>query len=348
MRAAGSTLLALVLTLLAAPEARAQLRDMTGSQDHPMISRYEGSTILADDIREFDEFVLPLGPVRRLDTVGGVGVEPSESRRIEGKLTRILYVAPAGRSPLEVLRNYEQGLSAAGFETLFACSGRECGEGDGDLGERYLYSRNRELSDAPPGASGVPGQISEFAFSFPRDQRYLAARLARPEGDVYASVYVATETFNHFPETKDHALVLLDVIETVPMESEMVTVDAAAMARDIANTGHVAVYGILFDTDKSDIKPESEPTLREVAELLNQDAALKVYVVGHTDNVGGFDYNMDLSQRRAAAVVGYLTGEHGIQAARLAAAGVGMLAPVASNDTDEGRAKNRRVELVRQ
>lgn len=339
-------LLAFAVTPLTASPGLAQIQDVVGSQDHPMISRYAGSTILGYDVREFDEFVLPTGPVRRLTT--GVGVEPSESLRVEGKVTRILYVAPADRSPLEVLRNYEQGLQTAGFETLYSCSGRECGEDDGDLSEHYLYNRDRELSDAPPGASGVPGQITEFAFSFPRDQRYVVGRLARPEGDVYASVYVATETFNHFPETKDHALVLLDVIETVPMETDMVTVDAASMARDIAATGRVALYGILFDTDRTDIKSESESTLAEIARLLQEDPGMRLYVVGHTDNVGGFDYNMDLSRRRAASVVDYLTSERGITATRLAAAGVGMLAPVAPNDTEEGRAKNRRVELVRQ
>ncbi|MGH7587129.1 MAG: OmpA family protein, partial [Gemmatimonadota bacterium] len=274
--------------------------------------------------------------------------EPTESQRIEGRVTRILYVAPENRSPLEVLRNYEQELQKAGFHTLYSCSGAECGGEDGWLSEHYLYTNEREMNDAPPGASGVPGQISEYAFNFPRDQRYLAAKLSRPEGDVYASVYVATETFDHFPETKDHALVLLDVIETVPMETGMVTVDAAAMAKDIAATGRVALYGIHFDTDKTDIKPESEPTLQEIAGLLQEDPTLKLYVVGHTDNVGGFDYNTDLSRRRAASVVDALKTKHGVQAARLTAAGVGMLAPVAPNDTEEGRAKNRRVELVRQ
>ena len=70
--------------------------------------------------------------------------------------------------------------------------------------------------------------------------------------------------------------------------------------------------------------------------------------MGHTDNVGGFDFNMDLSRRRAESVVDWLTSKHGIPAARLQAAGVGMLSPVAPNDTEEGRAKNRRVELVKQ
>ncbi|HET6616405.1 MAG TPA: DUF4892 domain-containing protein, partial [Gemmatimonadota bacterium] len=232
--------------------ADAQLGDLEEGADHPLVSRYAGSIILGYDARNFDEFELPLGPIRRIESDRGIVVEASESQRLEGRMTRILYVAPENRSPLEVVRNYEQELASAGFQTLYTCAGESCGGEDGWLSEHYLYSDDRELNDAPPGASGVPGQITEYAFSFPRDQRYLAARLARAEGDVYVSVYAATETFDHFEETRGHALILLDVIETVPMETGKVFVNAAAMARDIAATGRVVLYGIHFDTDKSD------------------------------------------------------------------------------------------------
>ena len=96
------------------------------------------------------------------------------------------------------------------------------------------------------------------------------------------------------------------------------------------------------------IKPESEKALQEIAKLVKGDAALKLFVVGHTDSVGNIDSNMKLSQDRANAVVQALTGKYGIAGARLKAYGVGPLAPVASNDTDEGKSKNRRVELVKQ
>jgi len=345
---AGKVLLVLALIAMLPPPARAQLRDLEEGADHPMVSRYEGSIILGYDAREFDELELPLGPIRRIDSDRGIVVEPSSSQRLEGRLTRVLYVAPANRSPLEIVRNYEQELGRAGFEILYSCAREECGGDDGWLSEYYLYSDDRQLNDAPPGASGVPGQITEYAFNFPKDQRYMAGKLARAEGDVYASVYVAIETFDHFPETRDHALILLDVVETVPMETGKVTVDASAMARDIAATGRVVLYGIHFDTDKSDIKPESEPTLTEIARLLQQDPTLSLNVVGHTDNVGGQEYNQNLSERRAASVVTYLTDRQGIDASRLTPVGAGMSSPIASNDTEEGRAKNRRVELVKQ
>ena len=139
----------------------------------------------------------------------------------------------------------------------------------------------------------------------------------------------------------------LVIVEKQAMQQDVVA-NADAFSNDIRATGHAAVYGIYFDTGKSVIKPESEQALTEVAKLLEQDPALKVHVVGHTDNVGGDDSNMKLSLERANAVVQSLVTKHGIAAARLKAGGVGPLAPMASNDTEEGRAKNRRVELVKQ
>jgi outer membrane protein OmpA-like peptidoglycan-associated protein len=124
---------------------------------------------------------------------------------------------------------------------------------------------------------------------------------------------------------------------------EMVRADAmgASMARD----GKVAIYAILFDTGRADIKPESQPQLGEMVAFLRANPGLRVLVVGHTDNQGGLDYNVDLSRRRAASVVQALVAQ-GIPGSRLVPAGVGMAAPVSTNTTDEGRARNRRVEMV--
>lgn len=127
-----------------------------------------------------------------------------------------------------------------------------------------------------------------------------------------------------------------------------VVANADAFSSDLKTTGHAAVYGIYFDTGKSDVKPESEPALKEVAKLLSSDAQLRLLVVGHTDSVGQLEGNLKLSQARADAVVKTLTTRHGVAASRLRAHGAGPIAPVATNRTDEGRAKNRRVELVEQ
>ena len=139
----------------------------------------------------------------------------------------------------------------------------------------------------------------------------------------------------------------LYIVEKDAMKQE-VTADAKFMAEGISSTGHVAIYGIYFDFNKSDVKPESDPALQEINKLLSNNPNLKVFIVGHTDNVGGVDYNMKLSQTRADAVVKALTTKYKVNPQRLKAYGVGQLAPVAPNKTEEGRAKNRRVELVEQ
>ena len=146
---------------------------------------------------------------------------------------------------------------------------------------------------------------------------------------------------------KGNGKIWLRIVEKKAMEQH-IEADATALGNDIRTKGHVAVYGILFDTGKSVIKPESAQAVGEIAKLLNADPALKVYVVGHTDNVGGVESNLKLSQERADAVLRSLTAEHGIAPARLRAYGCGPFAPVESNDSEDGRAKNRRVEIVKQ
>jgi outer membrane protein OmpA-like peptidoglycan-associated protein len=137
------------------------------------------------------------------------------------------------------------------------------------------------------------------------------------------------------------------IVEKQAMAQDIVA-NAAALASDLKTTGHVTVEGIYFDTGKATIKPESSKAIAEVAKLLAADPALKVYVVGHTDNVGVLEANMKLSQDRAYAVLQELVKTHGIAAVRLKSFGNGPYAPVASNDSEPGRARNRRVELVKQ
>jgi OOP family OmpA-OmpF porin len=232
----------------------------------------------------------------------------AKTQKLEGRITRFDYQDPGDRSSLERIRNYEQALLAGGFELVYRCSRSECGE---------------EI------------QIAGIGY-YPPD-RYVAARLARAAGDVWVAVYVAAG-----PNTK------IQVVEVKPMETGMVEVNAGALGESLSATGHVAVYGIYFDTGKADLKTESAEALTQIAGLLEHNPSLTLHVVGHTDNAGGFDANLDLSSKRAAAVVTALTTQYAVAPARLKASGVGPLAPVASNATDAGRTRNRRVELVAQ
>jgi OOP family OmpA-OmpF porin len=176
----------------------------------------------------------------------------------------------------------------------------------------------------------------------------IGARILVSEGRVIegkiekngAVTYVHVEAFNDGGEYQ------VVVVEKGTMKQDVVA-DAAALSASIAATGKAAVYGIYFDTGKSVVKPESTPALDEITKLLKQQAGLALFVVGHTDSVGALDPNLKLSADRADAVVKALVGR-GIAAARLKGAGVGPYCPVASNRSEEGRAKNRRVELVEQ
>ena len=162
-------------------------------------------------------------------------------------------------------------------------------------------------------------------------------RLSKAGSEVWFAVETSNEPSGMF--------IRMVVVEKKTMQQE-VTVDADAMAHDIGETGRVAVYGILFDTGKADLKPESAAALAEIAKMLKTRPAMKVYIVGHTDMTADLATNLKLSMARAQAVVSALTTQHGIAVTRMTPFGAGPYAPVASNRSEEGRAKNRRVELV--
>ncbi len=321
----------LVFLLGGAAVGRAQDQDSPGSADHPLVTRYAGSFIDGHQVLNFDEYTLPLGPAVR--DAEGQRV-PSKKVTLEGKITRILYRGPEGRSTLEILRNYQAALEAAGFEILFTCAGKECG-----YLFHWIFYHEMEQRIRSTRTSGG-------AFDIPQDLRYLAAK--GPVGGVTRHVSVLVAFDAGFSKLSKRPVTLLEVIESEAMDTGMVTVKAGAMAKGIDATGHIAIYGVYFDTNSAEIKPESSSTLEEISKLLQNRPSLRLRVVGHTDSQGGYEHNMDLSRRRAEAVAASLVSRYGIDSGRLRAAGVGPLSPVASNDTPEGRAKNRRVELVKQ
>ena len=169
----------------------------------------------------------------------------------------------------------------------------------------------------------------------------------------YAKVYVGEERVANIPNadlgrSNRIRFALVDVREEPIYFSGL---RVAAGGREIlydrlVADGRVATHGILFDTGSDRIKPESTPTLDDIAETLRQHGDLRLRIEGHTDNTGSADANRQLSERRAAAVRDHLVQREGIDASRLESAGLGQTAPAADNATPEGRQTNRRVELV--
>jgi len=321
---------ALALPAAAAPAKMPPDDTVKGGQDHPLLSRFEGAKMVGYSVKEYDAARLPAG--KHLRTENRVAVFENDLK-LEGRYTRIAYNYPRERSALEVMRNYEAALRTAGLKTVFSCVKMECGDRFGE------YWRGRMADNFVKGAYNEP-------FNYGRDDmRYLLAKGTRADGSpVHVAVYVTA------PVGDQNGGIYTAIVEAAAMETGKVTasLDAAAMAKSIAAEGKVAVYGVYFDTDKADVKPDSQAALAEMAKLLQQDPKLKVYVVGHTDNQGALAHNLDLSQRRADSVVRALATDYRIDAKRLSAKGVASYAPVASNDADAGREKNRRVELVKQ
>lgn len=320
-----------ILAALLASGFAAAAQDKPGTKDHPALKRYKDSIIFEQTQKAYGEYALALGKSLNPAVPANEGRKIEKEEIIEGRITRTSYLVPPGRSSLEVFRNYQQELAEKGFTTLFQGEKEELG---------WMFCSRY---------AGIFSQIFDYN---QEGNRYIAARLSRPEeGDITVAVFVCEYqmglTGGLKPE-KGQVLVQVDVIEAKPMEQRMVVISAEKMASAIESAGRVALYGIFFDFDKASIKPESRPTLDQMGKLLRDIPSLKLLVVGHTDNVGGLDYNLNLSRLRAAEVVKDLVANYGIDPARLSPHGVAYLAPVASNRTEEGRAKNRRVELVEQ
>lgn len=345
-------LLALGAHSAAFANATIPTKDIAGAKDNPLIKRYEGSFIVSYAHESFTDFKVPLSPLEateRRDGMNNKVYSPKKEMELEGAKTRLAYVIPADRSPLEVLRNYEDVVKAAG-QILFTCKGDTCGGdpnrsssgGGGDSSLMMYFLVEKELKDASY-SNGSCAQTSDID-----DQRFSVARIPQSSGDTYVTIHTYKVNDDLYCKAlSDRTVALVHILEPKAREQKMVVVKADEMARTIEATGRIALYGIFFDTDKTDLKPESTPTLTEIGQMMKANPKLAILVVDHTDNQGAYEYNIDLSRRRADAVVKALAASQGVDAKRMRGAGVGMLAPAASNGSDEGRAKNRRVEIVK-
>lgn len=307
--------------------AQAMPADVAGGKDHPAVSRYAGSWLVATENKAFDATAIPSGP------------KEGDLAQLEGRITRLFYLAPAGRSVLEVQRNYEQALEKAGAIRRDACARPACG------------ARRFDWIGETSGKALATGSLDGWSAKSLVDQwldqdtaRWWYGTLTTQGTTLHVAVLSAKQGLVQLADK--HVATVVQIVQPQAMETGKVTVDANAIARGLQADGKMALYGIYFDTGKSELKAESKPQLDEMAKLMQANAALRVFIVGHTDNQGALDANLALSRARAQAVVDALVKTYKIDAKRLAAAGVANYAPVAGNGNDAGRAKNRRVEMV--
>jgi len=304
-----------------------QAKDIAGAADHPMVGRFANSEILGYKQTKFDEYEFAEGEIIK-DAKGDFVY--SKSSTIEGKVTRIYYVAPADSSVAEVTRNYQKQLGDEGFETVYECKGIEytCG-----YWAKYISNFKPELID--------------YAYLM-TDNRYVTLRKKREQGDVYVSLLVFNYSFDGFRNRYNRPAVQLDVIEAEALDDDQIeVVSADKIVSEVNQQGRIAIYGIHFDSGKSVLKDSSLASIDQIHKALQGSPKLALHVVGHTDNIGTFENNIGLAKDRANAVVRALVSR-GISQGRLKANGVASLAPIASNSSEQGRAKNRRVELVAQ
>jgi outer membrane protein OmpA-like peptidoglycan-associated protein len=322
--------LLLVTFLSACSLVATKAADVPGSKDPAGMKRYEGSEIIGYRQPKFDEFLVPLGPPTEVTT-------PKYAKSIpaEGLVSFYTYLAPIGRTNTEVIRNYKQEFQRMGLTTLY-----EKGTADpGWFGPGFhQVARDSDIGDI---------------LSYNQDQERVLVGKSKDSTPTYYYVFVTVFRDGNMPDrlraemVKGRAIAQIVVVAPEKMESKMVFVNADEMSKSIADSGKVALYGVNFDTDKDSLRADSQPTLQEIAKLLTENPKLRIQVVGHTDNQGTPEYNLDLSRRRAASVVRALTSSYGVPAGRLSSFGCGPYSPVASNDSDDGKAKNRRVELVK-
>jgi len=335
----GAAVLTLLLGAWCAPAVHAAKPawgpDAPGGADHPLVKRFTGSWLIGYKVSDWDQTQMPIG--MKVDNRHWTQVLP-----VEGKITRLFYLAPQGKSRLEVFRNYEQALMAAGLKRKFACE-QKCEDLYFAMDDSTGYRKGvRWASGSIPQVSGN-GRYSIDSPLSPYEVHLLYGTLERGGGQELHVLLYNSVAEN---DTTDASATYLEIVEPKAMQTGQVTVDAKGMQGSLASEGKVALYGIFFDTGKAEVKPESKAQLDEMAKLLKSQPALKVFIVGHTDNQGAVDSNLALSQQRAAAVSKALATSYMIDAARLQPRGVASLAPVASNASEDGRARNRRVELV--
>lgn len=275
--------------------------------DEAMAVQFPDSTLVGQDRKNYDARSFTLGMYPRRN----------EEHRLdlEGKVATAGYTTAGTASSLEILRSLQGAFKAQGYEVRFECT-KSCNTLGVWLGRQGLHTPS----------NGWHTLTTTTMERESQGQRTLVAVAASTLGDTsyYSALALSTDA--------------------EVAEAEVLTADKIASA--ISADGAAAIYGLEFETAKAELLPSAQPALTQMAGFLTANPDVNILLVGHTDNEGTFDYNLDLSERRARAVRKALIDQHEIGADRLTSIGVSFAAPKAPNTSEEGRSRNRRVEMV--
>ena len=304
-------------------------QDIENAEDHELVTRYPGSKIIYYFQKDYNELKFAIKPAKPEK-------EPQKWLEVAGHQTSIVYEIPLGKSTVEVMKNYQDAFKASNAEILFQCKGGECDGTTTWYSAKFfktVYSKDNRQSN---------GEISHY-FSFGAyhvSQRYMVGKITTSDKIYYVEIGM-TPTYDGKP-----VKVCVEVIEQEALQSGLIAINADVIKDKLEKEGKLILEGILFDTGKATLQQSSFSVIEKVGDYLNQNPKARIYIVGHTDDVGSLDANLQLSEDRAAAVVSALMNNYGDFGTRLTPLGVGPACPVASNETEDGRMKNRRVEIV--
>ena len=288
-----------------------------------LISDFKDAIKYYQKITKWDTYVIPL------EKEGMKGW--NKVIKVQGEITRTQYVTPKENNPSFVYMNYTEALKKSNWEILFNGSGSTELNRDAYEWQYHLFQNNLEQGAKFGDKLGFRGEDkSSYA--------YIAAKFEDESNLYYAVFFIFDKGWG--------TMINQDIIKAKKPDVGLIT--AKILTNKITKNGHTTLDGIFFDIGKTTLTPKSNIALKNIAEYLNAHKDKKFFIVGHSDNVGDFASNMTLSENRAKSVMNELITKYGIDATQLKAYGYANLSPITSNSTDDGKAKNRRVEIVEQ
>ena len=270
-------------------------QDISGSKDHDIIGRYPNSEIKYYYQEEYAELDLPQSVKE---------AKPNDLITAKGKHTSILYAAPKNVSPLEIFRNYENAIKKANGKILFSCRGKYAPDGCDDYNKFYALS----FFDANYYKKRYNNTDQYVLMNGSDDQAFMVAIFEDATSRIYVEVGIDGDAFGA------QAGIQLEIIEEAKMKDGLIS--AALFEEEMNKNGKIALYGILFETGKATLMDASKHELSLIVEYLKKHPTVNIYVVGHTDDTGSLELNMELSKQRAKSVVDYLTS-NGLSESRL-------------------------------
>ena len=307
-----------ILFLLVTVKMSAQQKSSKTLTDHPLYARRENAQIVSKKVFHTKEYNL-IKRYKELSKNGEIIINDFKLMTAEGKLTRITYFVPAWRMYVE----QDSLLVKFCSDIIFM--------------HEFVSPFKRDLDVYVPAVKGFYNELGEAKDKVPVDNFYFVLSRFKDGKKVYV---IITGSYNLY---QDGNYYVVDVIET----NEEQFISIYEIADYIHKEVSINIASILFETGSDKLSKESINEVRFLADFMKSEPELEIIIGGHTDNIGNANYNLKLSENRAKRLKNILVETHGIEASRLTTIGYGESNPIANNRTIEGRAQNRRVEIMK-